>query len=75
MGDYFYPLGRDPWLKSFLISSPSDTLPGGEYTGKSLSKTDNPIYILYTEITSNRVYYVQEEWFDEKTRHKNVMAL
>jgi hypothetical protein len=47
-GDYFHPLARGPWLESSLLSSPSDRLPSGEYTGESLSKTSNSSNILYT---------------------------
>jgi hypothetical protein len=32
-------------------------------------------YFLHTEITSHGDYKDQEEWFDEKIRHKNVMTL
>jgi hypothetical protein len=41
MGDFFYPLAR-----SLLLSSPSDRLSGGEYTGESLSKMNNSTNIL-----------------------------
>jgi hypothetical protein len=45
MGEYFYLLARGPWLKILIISSPSDRLPGGEFTGASLSKMNNSMNI------------------------------
>jgi hypothetical protein len=68
MGDYFYSLARCPWLKSLIFpSSPSAQLPGGEYTGESLSKMNNSTnFFIHTENTFHGVYYDQEEWFDEK---------
>ncbi len=48
MVEYFYPLARGPWLKSFFLSSSSDRFPRGEYIGESLSKMKNSTCILYT---------------------------
>ncbi len=54
MSDYLHPLARGPWLKSYLLSSPSDWLPGGGYTMESLSKMNK---------STNAVFYKHQNYF------------
>jgi hypothetical protein len=71
MGDFFYPLARGPWLKSFLLSSPSDRLPGGEYTGELILKMNNSTNISCTPVLLLMVATrTRRSGLMKKTRHK-----
>jgi hypothetical protein len=48
IGDYFYPFGKWPMVEKFTSLKGFRSLPGGEFTGESISKMNNSTYILYT---------------------------